>query len=55
MPEDDCDLVIVERSLLEQLADRVGPASPVREAEAVLHQAWLIRMFGRDINHGLNF
>ncbi|MBI4183955.1 MAG: phosphosulfolactate synthase [Proteobacteria bacterium] len=68
--EVDCDLVIIERSLIEhslgargenkearrlvELAKRVPPERIVWEAEAVPHQAWLIRTFGPDVNLGPN-
>lgn len=70
MFENDCDLVVIERSLiehslgqrgenpeakrLEQLVRAVGAERLVWEAEAVPHQAWLIRMFGPDVNLGPN-
>lgn len=70
MLDNDCDLIIVERSLieqslgergesheaarLEQLVDRVGLDPLVWEAEAVPHQAWLIRTFGAEVNLGPN-
>ncbi len=70
MFENDCDLVIVERSLIEQslgergenpaaarleeLVRNVGHERLVWEAEAVPHQVWLIKAFGADINLGPN-
>lgn len=70
MFDNDCDLVVIERSLieqslgqrgerpeakrLEQLVRNVGSDRLVWEAEAVPHQAWLIRSFGPDVNLGPN-
>jgi phosphosulfolactate synthase (CoM biosynthesis protein A) len=67
---EDCDLVIIERSLieqslgqkgeskeaarLEQLARNVPIEKLVWEAEAIPHQAWLIKTFGADVNLGPN-
>ena len=66
----DCDLVIIERSLIEQslgvkgekkeaarleeLARNVPVDKIVWEAEAIPHQAWLIKTFGADVNLGPN-
>ena len=70
MFDNDCDFVIIERSLieqslgergespeaarLEQLVAKVGHEKLVWEAEAVPHQAWLIGAFGAEVNLGPN-
>ncbi|MDH3286810.1 MAG: phosphosulfolactate synthase [Betaproteobacteria bacterium] len=70
MLEAGCDLVIVEKSQLDlclgsraenpqagklaELAARVGLERVVFEAEATVHQAWLFRQFGPEVNIGPN-
>jgi phosphosulfolactate synthase len=70
MFENDCDLVVIERALIEQslgergenpaagrleeLVKNVGHERLVWEAEAIPHQVWLIKTFGADVNLGPN-
>lgn len=70
MLEAGCDLLILEKSQLDmclgqrgenaearrlvELAQRVGLEKIVFEAESTLHQVWLIKQFGADVNLGPN-
>lgn len=65
-----CELLILEKSLLDMclgkrggkpeaelmvaLAERVGLANIVFEAETTAHQSWLLKQFGPDVNIGPN-